>query len=143
MAQLNESQIIWGAIDAVNDANFDSTSSLTECLWGVFKHKISNPLAHLLVISDVWRVSDISLAKLWCKFVTANYHDRLMARNSSKTLVQMPVGFQSCTQPFGRLLATLATTFSSESRLNAPLRWLLNHNANNKDEDSQNLKQVG
>ncbi len=144
LAQLNQSQITWNVVDAVSDASFDSSSSLTEGLWGVFKHKISNPLAHLLLVSDVWRVSDESSSKLWCDFVIANYHDRLMSLNSSDSLVQMPVGFRSCTRPFGRLLASFDINFAqrTDSRLNAPLRWLLNRIAKNEDEDSQDVKEV-
>lgn len=136
--------MMWNVLDAANDANFDSSSSLTEGLWGVFKHKISNQLAHLLIVSDVWRVSDESLSKLWCDFVTDNYDDRLMSFNSSNSLVQMPVGFSSCTRPFGRLLSLLDTYFvqGTDSRLNTPLHWLLNRIATNKDENSQEVKQV-
>ena len=144
MAQLNESELTWNVVDAVNDSNFDSSSSLTEGLWGVFKQKLSNPLAHLLIVSDVWRVYDDSSAKLWCDFVIANYHDRLMSLNSSDSLVQIPVGFRSCTRPFGRLLSSFDINFAQrpESRLNAPLRWLLNRIAKNEDDDSQEIKEV-
>ena len=142
MAQLNENQLTWNVVDASSDANFDSSSSLTEGLWGVFKHKISNTLAHLLIFSDVWRVSDESSAKLWCDFVMANYENRLMSINSSD--FQLPVGFRSCTRPFGRLLASFDANFvqSPKSRLNAPLRWLLQRIAQNEGDDSQKIKQV-
>ena len=142
MAQLNENQLTWNVVDASSDANFDSSSSLTEGLWGVFKHKISNTLAHLLIVSDVWRVSDESSAKLWCDFVMANYENRLMSINSSD--FQLPVGFRSCTRPFGRLLASFDANFvqSPKSRLNAPLRWLLQRIAQNEGDDSQKIKQV-
>jgi hypothetical protein len=53
-----KNQITWNLVDPVSDASFDSSSSLTEDLWGVFKKKISNPLAHLLLFSDVWRISN-------------------------------------------------------------------------------------
>lgn len=142
LAQLNESRITWNVVDAVSDVHFDSSSSLTEGLWGVFKHKISNPFAHLLLVSDVWRVCDESTMKLWCDFITANYSDRLTTFHSSDTIVQMPVGFRSCTQPFGRLLASFDINFAQrpDSRLNGPLQWLLNY-VNKAEGDF--MKEVG
>jgi hypothetical protein len=131
-----KNQITWNVVDAVNDASFDSSSSLTEGLWGVFKHKISNPLAHLLLVSDVWRISDQPSTKLWCDFVNANYPDRLMSLNSSDSLVQMPIGFRTCTQPFGRLLA------SFDTHLNGPLQWLLDRVSKSEDAKSQEIKEV-
>ena len=144
LAQLKESRITWNVVDGVSDVNFDSSSSLTEGLWGVFKHKISNPVAHLLLISDVWRVSDKSSKKLWCNFVEANYPDRLMSLNSSDSLVQIPIGFRSCTRPFGRLLASFDISYAqrTESRLNGPLQWLLDNVAKNQEDDSQKIKEV-
>jgi hypothetical protein len=117
---------------------------LTESLWGVFKNKISNSLANLLLVSDVWRVSDISSMDLWCDFVVANYPDRLLAPNSSDSLVQMPFGFRSCTRPFGRLLANFDLGYAQrcDSRLNGPLQWLLNNVAKNQEEESQVIKEV-
>jgi len=58
LAQLDSNNILWNIVDAVSDPNFDSSSSLTEGLWGIFKSKVSNSLAHLLLVSDVWRVSN-------------------------------------------------------------------------------------
>ena len=136
LAQLVKNQVTWNVVDAVSDASFDSSSSLTEGLWGVFKHKISNPIAHLLLVSDVWRISDEPSINLWCDFVTANYPDRLMSLNSSDSHVQMPIGFRSCTQPFGRLLA------SFDIHLNGPLRWLLDRIAKYEDGNSQGIKEV-
>lgn len=144
MAQLDHSRIVWNVVDAVNDPNFDSSSSLTEGLWGVFKNKLSNPLAHLLLVSDVWRVCDESSAKLWCDFVTANYPDRLMTLNSSDSVVQIPVGFRSCTRPFGRLLVSfdVNSTQRPGSSLNGPLHWLLDHLAKNQDDNYQEIREV-
>ncbi|KAI9554203.1 hypothetical protein GHT06_019475 [Daphnia sinensis] len=144
LAQLNDSGITWNVVDAVSDPSFDSSSSLTEGLWGVFKHKISNPLAHFLLVSDIWRITDLPSAALWCDFVTANYPDRLMSLNSSDSPPQMPVGFRSCTQPFGRLLASFDMNYAqrTEPRLNGPLRWLLERVAKNEDENSQEIKEA-
>lgn len=144
LAQLNDSGITWNVVDAVSDPSFDSSSSLTEGLWGVFKHKISNPLAHFLLISDIWRITDLPSSMLWCDFVIANYPDRLMSLNSSDTPPQIPVGFRSCTQPFGRLLASFNMNYAqrTEPRLNGPLRWLLERIAKNEDENSQEIKEV-
>ncbi len=144
LAQLNDGRVTWNVVDAVNDSNFDSSSSLTEGLWGVFKHKISNPLAHLLVVSDVWRVSDQSSALLWCDFIKANYPDRLISFNSSDSVIQMPVGFRSCTRPFGRLLASFDMNYAQhpESHLNGPLHWLLERIAKSSDDDIQQIKEV-
>ena len=58
VAQLDSNNVIWNVLDAVSDRDFDSSSSLTEGLWGIFKIKISNLFAHLLLVSDVWRVSN-------------------------------------------------------------------------------------
>lgn len=144
MAQLDRSQMIWNVVDLYGDENFDSSTSLTESLWGVLKHQISNLLAHLLLVSDVWRVSDEPSAKLWCDFVKANYGDRLMSPSSSDSPLQMPIGFRVCIQPFGRLLASLDVHFAkqTDSSLNRPLCWLLNYIARNQDENSQIVKQV-
>uniref|UniRef100_A0A0P4YE06 AAA+ ATPase domain-containing protein n=2 Tax=Daphnia magna TaxID=35525 RepID=A0A0P4YE06_9CRUS len=144
LAQLNDSGITWNVVDAVSDPSFDSSSSLTEGLWGVFKHKISNPLAHFLLISDIWRITDLPSSMLWCDFVIANYPDRLMSLNSSDTPPQIPVGFRSCTQPFGRLLASFNMNYAqrTEPRLNGPLRWLLERIAKNEDENSQEIKEA-
>lgn len=144
LAQLNVAGITWNVVDAVNDLNFDSSSSLTEGLWSVFKHKLSNPLAHLLLVSDVWRVYDKSSAQLWCTFVTSNYPDRLMFLHSADSVVQMPTGFRCCTRPFGRLLASFDLSFSQnpDSRLNGPLNWLLNFIAKNEEDNSQEMKEV-
>ena len=67
-----------------------------------------------------------------------------MSINSSDSLVQLPVGFRSCTRPFGRLLALFDAYFVQrpKSRLNAPLRWLLQRIAQNRDDDSQKIKHV-
>lgn len=140
LAQLDENPVTWNIVDAVSDANFDSSSSLTESLWGVFKYKISNPLAHLLLVSDVWRVCDESSVKLWCDFVAGNYPNRLMSPQSSDSIVQLPVGFRICTQPFGRLLAD--TNFAQQSCLSGPLQWLLDHLAPSDDPDARKLKEV-
>ena len=144
LAQLKESRIAWNAVVGISDASFDSSSSLTDGLWSVFKQKISNPLAHLLLISDVWRVSDQSSIKLWCDFIDANYPDRLMSLNSSDSVVQIPVGFSSCTRPFGRLLASFDISYAqrTESRLNGPLQWLLDNIAKYQEDDSQKIKEV-
>jgi hypothetical protein len=144
IAQVKESRITWNVVEAFIDSNFDSSSSLTQSLWGVFKHKISNPLANLLLVSDVWRVSDKSTMNLWCDFVVANYPDRLLAPNSSDSVVQMPFGFRSCTRLFGRLLANFDLGYAqrSDSRLNGPLQWLINRVAENQEEESQEIKEV-
>ncbi|XP_057375006.1 uncharacterized protein LOC130695963 [Daphnia carinata] len=144
LAQLNDSGITWNVVDAVNDPSFDSSSSLTEGLWGVFKHKICNPLAHFLLVSDIWRISDRPSVTLWCDFVTANYPDRLMSLNSSDSPPQIPVGFRTCTQPFGRLLASFGMNYGqrTEPRLNEPLQWLLKRVAENEDENSEEIKEA-
>jgi hypothetical protein len=97
-----------------------------------------------LLISDVWRVSDKSSTKLWCDFVSANYPDRLMSLNSSDSLVQIPIGFRSCTRPFGRLLVSFDMSYAqrTESRLNGPLQWLLDNVGKNEEDDSQKIKEV-
>lgn len=139
---MNESRITWNAVGAVSDANFDASSSLTEGLWSVFKHKISNPLAQLLLISDVWRVTDDARAALWCDFVEANYPDRLMSVHTSDCVVQSPAGFRSCKQPFGRLLASLdgSCLQKPDSVADEPLLWLLEHLS--KDKRFRPLKEV-
>ena len=50
------------------------------------------------------------------------------------SLIQMPVGFRFCQQPFGRLLASFDKKYAqnSHSPLNRPLRWLID-----------NIKQMG
>jgi hypothetical protein len=127
--------ITWNVVDAVSDASFDS-SSLIEGLWGVFKHKISNPLVHLLLVSDFWCISDQPSTKLWCDFVNTNYPHRLMSLNSSDSLVQMQIVFRTCTQPFGRLLA------SFDIHLNGPLNSLLDRVAKSEDAKSQEITEV-
>lgn len=127
-AQLDDSSVTWDAVEAVRDADFDSSSSLTEGLWGTYKHKISIHLAHLLLTSDVWRVSNTTTMQLWCDFVEANYSDRLMLLHSSNMMVPKPDGFDFCSQPFGRLLVSfVSASVNQEANLNGPLHWLLNH----------------
>ena len=60
VAQLESSNMRWNVVEAVSDGDFDSSSSLTEALWGVFKHKLSYPLSHLLLISDICKISTSS-----------------------------------------------------------------------------------
>lgn len=141
-AQLDASHVTWDVVEAVKDANFDSTTSLTEGLWGAYKNKVSIHLAHLLLTSDVWRVSDdATTLSLWCDFVDANYPDRLMLLNSKEAFVQIPVGFRFCSQPFGRLLASLdGVSANKEEILNKPLHWLLDRIRNSPDE--ADLKEV-
>ena len=141
---MEEGGIKWNVVDAVSDANFDSSSSLSEGLWGSFKQKISSALAQLLVISDVWRVSDEQTLLLWCEFVEANYPQRLMLLNSADAVVQMPMGFRFCTQPFGRLLVSFDRNYAenAESLMNEPLRWLLDYIDRNADESEVDLKEV-
>ena len=116
----------------MSDPHFDSSSSLSDGLWGTFKDKISSALAHLLVISDVWRVSNAQSISFWVAFVEANYAERLMVvRNSTAdALVPMPVGFRFCTQPFSRLLVSCDRTF----QLNRPLCWILQFFRNNEQD---------
>lgn len=74
---------------------------------------------------------------LWCDFVDANYPERLMLLNSSETFVQIPVGFRFCSQPFGRLLASLdraSASVNQEVKLNGPLHWLLERIQNGSEE---------
>ena len=144
LAQLDQNGITWNVIDAVSDTNFDSSSSLTEGLWGVFKYKLSNTLAHLLLVSDVWRVGNRFTTDLWCDFVIANYPNRLISLGSSDSIVQIPVGFHSCSQPFGRLLATFDGNFAQNnvSNWSSPLRWLLSRIAKTDNDDSQIIKEV-
>ena len=126
LAQLDANRVCWNVVDAVDDVHFDSSSSLTEALWGVLKHRLANPLSHLLLVSDVWRVADATAVKLWCRFVRDVYPDRLMVPHS-QTLPPMPTGFRICTQPFGRLFSYLNKNYVDRpgSQLNGPLRWLL------------------
>ena len=67
-----------------------------------------------------------------------------MSLNSSDSLVQIPIGFRSCTRPFGRLLASFDISYAqrTESRLNGPLQWLLDNVAKNEEDDSQKIKEV-
>ena len=135
-AQLADNGMEWDVVEAVGDANFDSSSSLTESLWGVFKHKISSPLSHLLLVSDVYKVSDAASMALWCDFVRDNYADRLIF-SSTEHLVQIPVGFRFCTQPFARLLSVLDKNLINgqpvEVNNNNPVHWLLNRIRNCQD----------
>ncbi len=140
LSQLKECAIFWNVVNAVGDASFDSSSSLTKGLWGVFKQKISNPLAHLLLVSDVWRISDRFSMNLWCDFVDENYPNRLILPSPSDSVVQMPIGFRLCTRPLGRLLASFKN--NQTQNINEPLQWLLNRLAENEDNDSQEIKQV-
>lgn len=144
VAQLKEGGVGWNVVDAIYDCDFDSTSSLTEGLWNVFQRKISNPLAHLLLVSDVWHVSDETSVQLWCQFVRANYPDRLMSLRSADSIVQIPTGFRCCDRPFGRLLASFDTNFVQhpDSSLNGPLNWLINFIAKYDGTDAQEMKQV-
>lgn len=110
----------------------------------MFKKILSNPLAQLLIISDVWRVCDQPSAQLWCQFVNANYPDCLMSIHSSDLIIQIPTGFRCCTRPFGRLLASFDKSFVQHpnSSMNRPLNWLLNFIGSNEEIDAQDLKQV-
>ena len=62
----------------------------------------------------------------WCDFVETNFPDKVLF-HSTDALVQIPVGFRYCHQPFGRLLASFDRQYalSPDSPLNKPLRWLL------------------
>ena len=145
VTQLKESRVVWNVVDAVSDAHFDSSSSLSEGLWNALKYTISNSVAQLLIISDVGLVSDISWAKLWCDFMNANYPGRLiMPMDAHNPYIQIPCGFSSCTRPFGRLLISLDANYIShpESQLYIPLNWLLSHVAQSQDEDLQWMKKV-
>lgn len=71
--------------------------------------------------------------QLWCEFVEANYPDRLMLLNSNKMSVPKPDGFDLCSQPFGRLLASfVSASVTKEANLNGPLHWLLNRMMENE-----------
>lgn len=131
-------------LNAVTDAHFDSSSSLTEGLWEVFKQKISKPLAHLLLMGDVWRLNNPDDISMWCAFVTENFPDRLMVMNSTTALLQVPVGLRSCKQPFGRLLALFDKSYSdsSESKLTGLLSWLLKYVAKADGSRTDKLRQV-
>jgi hypothetical protein len=59
-----------------------------------------------------------------------------MSLNSSDSLVQMQIVFRTCTQPFGRLLA------SFDIHLNGPLNSLLDRVAKSEDAKSQEIKEV-
>ncbi|KAI9554792.1 hypothetical protein GHT06_020069 [Daphnia sinensis] len=142
IAQLDESRTSWHVVDVVSDASFDSSSALTKALWNVFKHKISSPLAHLLVVSEVWRVTDDSSVKMWCEFVSANYPDRLMLLNPSDLFVQTPIGFGICYCLFGRLLVSFEKNHHAEPRLNGPLQWLLDYVGKNENNNSQEVKEA-
>lgn len=131
---------MWNVVDAVGDGNFDSTSSLTEALFGVIKHKIGNQLAHLLLVSDVWRVNDESSAVLWCDFVKDNYPSRLMSLSSPHSMVKIPVGFHSCSQLFGKFFSP--NNLIEEAHLNGPIKWLIDRLAEHEDGDAQKMRQV-
>ncbi len=136
LAQLDDVRIFWNVVDVVSEPNFDSSSSLTEGLWGSLKQKISIPLAHLLITSDVWRVTDSATMSLWCDFVVENYPKWLMLLNSSDRTIHIPIGFHFCSQPFGRLLVSFDSHpgFNQEAKLNAPLNWLLHRIGNYSNE---------
>ncbi len=139
VAQLKDSSIIWNIVDAVSDADFDSSSSLSNALWGVFKQKISKSLAHVLLVSDVWHVSDQWSIELWCDFFDTHYpHQRLVSSVTSDSVVQMPIGFRICSRPLGRLLAS----FQIAQNINEPLQWLLKRLSENRDDNSKEIKQV-
>lgn len=138
VAQLKVSSIIWNIVAAVSDASFDSSSSLSNALWGVLKQKISKSLAHVLLVSDVWHVSDKWSIELWCDFVETHYPHRLLSPVTSDSVVQMPIGFRICTRPLGRLLAS----FQIAQNINEPLQWLLKRLSENRDDNSQEIKQV-
>ncbi len=139
VAQLKYNRITWNVVNVVTDPNFDSSSSLTEGLWGAYKTKISVPLAHLLLTSDVSKVSNLGTMSLWCSFVDANYPDRLMLLNSNEPFVPIPVGFRFCSQPFGRLLACFDAV-NQDPNVNGALRWLFNNIE--QSEDAVYLKKV-
>lgn len=119
----------WNVVEVVSGSDFDSSSSLTEGLWGAYKKKVSIPVAHLLLTSDVWKVSDSATLSLWCDFVEAHYPDRLMVLNSSDAFIQIPFGFHFCSQPFGRLLASFhhgdGVSVKQSPNVNELLRSLL------------------
>ena len=75
VAQLESSNMRWNVVEAVNDSDFDSSSSLTEALWGVFKHKLSYPLSHLLLVSDICKISTSSSINLVlsCCYITFSF----------------------------------------------------------------------
>ncbi len=142
LGQLEDVRVSWNVVDVVSDPQFDASSSLTEGLWGFLKHKISIPLAHLLLTSDVWRVFDSTTMSLWCDFVDANYPERLLLLNSNEKTVQIPVGFRFCRQPFGRLLVSYdtITAVNQQEKLNEPLHWLLRRIGN--DTTGGDLREV-
>lgn len=130
MAQLEDCKVHWNVLDAVRDQHFDSSTSLSEGLWEVFKQKMIRPLAHLLLITDVWRVVEPEDVGLWCRFLEDNYKDGLLlVSNSTTAPVQVPAGMQCCRKPFGRLLAQLdkrsIERWDHERTLFLP--WLLNY----------------
>ena len=49
--------------------------------------------------------------------------------HATDSLIQMPVGFRFCQQPFGRLLTSFDEKYAqnSHSPFNRPLRWLIDH----------------
>ncbi len=110
-----------------------------EGLWGAYKTKVSTPLAHLLLTSDVCKVSNLGTMSLWCDFVDANYPDRRMLLNSNESFVPIPVGFRFCSQPFGRFLVSFDSE-NQDQNVNGALRWLFDYIAHSKD--SVNLKKV-
>ena len=75
VAQLESSNMRWNVVEAVNDSDFDSSSSLTEALWGVFNHKLSYPLSHLLLVSDICKISTSSSINLVlsCCYITFSF----------------------------------------------------------------------
>ena len=125
---MKDSDATWSAVRAVGDENFDCTSSLTEALWGVFKFQLSRPLSNLLLVSDVWRVSDTAKMELCCDLISQVYPSRLMYSKMGDTLVQIPFGFRISKQPLGRLLCRYDKHYANnvENRHDDPTTWLLN-----------------
>ncbi len=136
VAQMVYNSFTWNVVEVVSGPDFDSSSSLTDGLWGAYKKKVSIPVAHLLLTSDVWKVSDSATLSLWCDFVEAHYPDRLMLLNSSDAVIQIPFGFHFCSQPFGRLLVSfdlVSTSVNQSPNVNGLLPWLFDNIARSND----------
>ena len=129
---------------AVGDEQFDASSSLREALWGVLKEKISGPLSHILVISDVWRVSDAAQAALWCGFVRQHCQSGFLISGNTALPVEIPFGFHLSSQPFGRLLHSLDSHVVGRLQVdeNHPAMALLNFIGEFPYETARGLKEA-
>lgn len=109
--------------DCITNLNDGYRMSLAEGLQSVLSEQVSHSLSHLLIQTDVSKITE-STMQLWCDCIETNYPDRLVVPKENRSLVEPPSYYMTSRFPFSRFFCL---SINEKNSSNPPSQWLLRY----------------